>query len=291
MAAPFPAPTKTWHSKAYDRIDPKRPELSAKGKNVLVTGGGIGIGAAVVRSFAEAGASTIGILGRTESALMETKESVESDFKLTKVIVLVADLTDEASVTKALNHFNSFAGLIDVLVHNAAYMSDLLPIADAKVDEWFKSFEINVKGSFIITKAFLPLAAKNAVLIASSTGAISFLMPKTSSYLPSKLAESRFFEHVQSENPHIRVHNVHPGGIQTRMADKTQAAGMEIPMDDISLSGAFTVWLASEEAAFTKGKFLWANWDVTELEAISDRLRDTSYLSIGAVIDGFPFAQ
>lgn len=59
----------------------------------------------------------------------------------------------------------------------------------------------------------------------------------------------------------------------------------------VSLSSAFTVWLASEEAAFTKGKFLWANWDVTELEAISDRLRDTSYLSIGAVIDGFPFAQ
>jgi NAD(P)-dependent dehydrogenase (short-subunit alcohol dehydrogenase family) len=83
-----------------------------------------------------------------------------------------------------------------------------------------------------LTKAFLPLAAKDAVLIASGTGAISFLMPKTASYLVSKLAESRFFEHVQAENPHIRVHNVHPGGIQTRMADKTQAAGMEIPMDD-----------------------------------------------------------
>lgn len=142
MAAPFPAPTKTWHSKSYDKIDPKRPELSAKGKNVLVTGGGIGIGAAVVRSFAEAGASTIGILGRTESALMETKESVESDFKSTKVIVLVADLTDEASVTKALKSFNDSVGLIDVLVHNAAYMSDLVPIANAEVGEWFKSFEV-----------------------------------------------------------------------------------------------------------------------------------------------------
>lgn len=43
---------------------------------------------------------------------------------------------------------------------------------------------------------------------------------------------SRFFEHVQSENPHIRVHNLHPGGIQTNMAVKTQAAGMNIPMDD-----------------------------------------------------------
>lgn len=142
MAAPFPAPTKTYHTKAYDRIDPTRPELSCKGKNVLVTGGGIGIGAAVVRSFAEAGASTIGILGRTESALTKTKKTIESDFKSTKVIVLRADLTDEVSVTNALNHFNSSAGLIDVLVHNAAYMSDLVPITEAKVDEWFKSFEV-----------------------------------------------------------------------------------------------------------------------------------------------------
>lgn len=142
MAAPFPSPTKTYHTKAYDKIDPKRPELSCKGKNVLVTGGGIGIGAAVVRSFAEAGASTIGILGRTESALLTTKETIESEFKSTKVIVLRADLTDEASVTQALNNFKNSAGLIDVLVHNAAYMSDLVPLSEAKVDEWFKSFEV-----------------------------------------------------------------------------------------------------------------------------------------------------
>lgn len=142
MAAPFPAPTQTWHSKAYSKIDPKRPELSAKGKNVIVTGGGIGIGASIVKSFAEAGASTIGVLGRTESALMETKESIEAEFKPTKVIVLAADITDETSVTKALNSFKSSVGLIDVLVHNAAYMSDLVPIQDAEVGEWFKSFEI-----------------------------------------------------------------------------------------------------------------------------------------------------
>ncbi|UKZ84171.1 uncharacterized protein TrAFT101_000089 [Trichoderma asperellum] len=291
MAAPFPSPTQQWHSTAYSEIDPKRPELSAKGKNVLITGGGIGIGASVVRSFAEAGASTISILGRTENALIKTKENIETEFKSTKVIVLVADITDELSVTKAFNSFKSSVGLIDVLVHNAAYMSDLVPIHDAEVGEWFKSFEINVKGAFLVTKAFLPLEAENAVLVAMGTGAMSFLMPKSSSYLTSKLAESRFFEHVQAENPHIRVHNVHPGGIQTRMADKTQAAGMTIPMDDISLSGDFAVWLASPEAAFTKGKFLWASWDVAELKSQSDKLLETSYLSMGAVLDGFPFGK
>lgn len=152
MTAPFPSPTKNWHNKAYSQIDPKRPELSAKGKNVIVTGGGIGIGASVVRSFAEAGASTIGVLGRTESALTKTKENIEAEFKSTKVIVLAADITNEASVTKALNNFKSSVGLIDVLVHNAAYMSDLVPINDAEVGEWFKSFEV----CYDITKISCP---------------------------------------------------------------------------------------------------------------------------------------
>jgi NAD(P)-dependent dehydrogenase (short-subunit alcohol dehydrogenase family) len=142
MAAPFPSPTQTWHSKSYSKIDPKRPELSAKGKNIIVTGGGIGIGASIAKSFAEAGASTIGVLGRTESALLTTKESIEAEFKSTKVVVLVADLANEASVNKALNDFKNSVGLIDVLVHNAAYMSDLVPIKDAEVNEWFKSFEV-----------------------------------------------------------------------------------------------------------------------------------------------------
>jgi hypothetical protein len=58
-----------------------------------------------------------------------------------------------------------------------------------------------------------------------------------------------------------------------------------------SLSGAFTVWLASPEAAFAKGKFLWANWDVTELESQADKFLESSYLSMGGVLDGFPFVK
>ena len=55
----------------------------------------------------------------------------------------------------------------------------------------------------------------------------------------------------------------------------------------VSLPASFIVWLASSEASFLKGKFLWANWDVYELKAKAEKIRDTTYLSVGLV--GWPF--
>jgi hypothetical protein len=79
MAAPFPSPTSTWHSNTYPSLAPSRPELSAKGKTVLITGGGTGIGAETARYFAQAGATRIAILGRREQPLLDTKTSIERD--------------------------------------------------------------------------------------------------------------------------------------------------------------------------------------------------------------------
>lgn len=55
----------------------------------------------------------------------------------------------------------------------------------------------------------------------------------------------------------------------------------------VSLPASFIVWLASPEANFLKDKFLWANWDVDELKAQAEKIRDTTYLSVGLV--GWPF--
>ena len=55
----------------------------------------------------------------------------------------------------------------------------------------------------------------------------------------------------------------------------------------VSLPASFSVWLASPEARFLKGKFLWANWDVDELKAKAKEIEESNLLSIG--LSGWPF--
>ena len=55
----------------------------------------------------------------------------------------------------------------------------------------------------------------------------------------------------------------------------------------MSLPGSFNVWLASPEAQFLKGKFLYANWDVDELKARAEEIKTSGQLSIG--LGGWPF--
>jgi NAD(P)-dependent dehydrogenase (short-subunit alcohol dehydrogenase family) len=118
-----------------------------------------------------------------------------------------------------------------------------------------------------------------SVLINVSTAAAHVPpIPGMSAYATSKFASTRFFEYVGWENPDIRVANVHPGVIPTAMEAKSRASGYDFPMDTsefdvaycewkinadcfqiVDLPASFIVWVASPEAEFTKGKYLWVN--------------------------------
>ncbi|RAL64947.1 hypothetical protein DID88_001538 [Monilinia fructigena] len=85
----------------------------------------------------------------------------------------------------------------------------------------------------------------------------------------------------------MNVFHVHPGVISTAMgleAGSIETLGQE---DDVSLAASFNVWLASPEARFLKGKYVWANWDVDELKAKSKEIEESARLDIGIV--GWPF--
>jgi NAD(P)-dependent dehydrogenase (short-subunit alcohol dehydrogenase family) len=138
MKAPFPAPVNNWHNDTYASIDPKRPELSAKGRKIVITGGGYGIGRATAEAFAVAGASSIAILGRKEAPLLETKKHIESTYKVS-VTTHIADITDEAAVKKAAKEIGEW----HVLDMNAGYFSEPAGTLESSADEWFKSFEVH----------------------------------------------------------------------------------------------------------------------------------------------------
>ena len=243
----FPSFTKKWHNNTYASIDPSKAALSAARKAVVVTGGGAGVGRSITQAFAVAGAATILITGRTEKTLLDAKKEIEAAFPQTKVQTFAADITNEQAVNDAFGSLNT---KIDVLVHNAGYLPDVEPVSTTPVTEWWRGFEINVKGSFIVTQAFLKHAAKDAVLVNMTTGVAHLpTFPHYSSYAASKLAAVKFFNGVQAENPDVRVVNVHPGVIKSDMSDKSAAHGEVFPFDD-GESSTVIYLCASLEADF-----------------------------------------
>jgi NAD(P)-dependent dehydrogenase (short-subunit alcohol dehydrogenase family) len=226
----IPTFTKTWHNTTYSAIDPTRPELSAAGKTIFVTGGGYGIGASIVMSFARAGARDIIITGRTATRLQETKAKVEKAMS-TRVHVFTADVTDEEAIAAIFKEVGSTIGRVDVLVANAGYLPEPKPFSSGSMKDWWRGFEVNVKGTAITAQAFLTVAAEKAVLLSVSTLIVHVgCFPGFSSYAASKTATVRALDFVQGENPGIRVLSIQPGVVDTDMNKKS---GMtDVPFDD-----------------------------------------------------------
>ena len=86
-------------------------------------------------------------------------------------------------------------------------------------------------------------------------------------------------EYLASENPNVRAYSLHPGIIDTEMSRKSVAMSNEpvkLRWDNVSVASDFMVWLSSGEGKETvpSGRFVWANWDVEELNARKKELWD-----------------
>ncbi|KAE9369669.1 oxidoreductase [Stipitochalara longipes BDJ] len=289
MAAPFPSPTSKWHTKTYPSISPTRPELSAKGKTVVVTGGGTGIGAETAHYFAEAGATRIALLGRREQPLLDTKASIEHKFANVKVFVASTDVTKKSEVDNAFAKF-VVGGKIDVLVSNAAMIGPQEPVREVDGDKFLEAIHLNLKGSMNVAQAFLRHAAADAVAIdVNSSAAHLNFAAKFASYSVAKLAIFRLWDSLAVGNPGLSIFHIQPGIVDTAMNKESGGIDAVGFSDDVSLPASFNVWLASPEARFLKGKFLWTNWDVDELKARANEIESSAQLSIGLV--GWPFGD
>jgi NAD(P)-dependent dehydrogenase (short-subunit alcohol dehydrogenase family) len=230
MAAPFPSPTMKWHTKAYQSISPSRPELSAKGRTVLVTGGGTGIGSETARHFAEAGASRIALLGRREQPLLDTKASIENTFPNVEVFVASTDVTDKGQVDAA---FANFAGdeSIDIFVSGAAIIGPQESVENVDSDQFLEAIQVNLKGSLAVAQAFLRHASPDAVAIDinSSAAHVNF-GPGLAAYSIAKFAVFRLWDSVAFAKPNISVFHIQPGVVDTAMnkeAGGVKAIGIE----------------------------------------------------------------
>jgi NAD(P)-dependent dehydrogenase (short-subunit alcohol dehydrogenase family) len=223
--------TATWHDKPYPFISPSRSELSAAGKNVVITGGGTGIGKATAIAFAKAGAASVAILGRRLDRLHTSASEITAAGPATRVLFETADITKRTSIDGALKTIVGQVGKIDIFVSNAGVLPSSGGVASYDESELRRGFEVNVIGSLNAVQAFIPLAAPGAKLfnISSCLAHLAPVAPVEDvfAYAVTKLASTRMFDFVAAENPELHVVNVHPGVTDTEINANTDVKGVD----------------------------------------------------------------
>jgi NAD(P)-dependent dehydrogenase (short-subunit alcohol dehydrogenase family) len=279
--------TKTYHKKPYPAIDPTHPALSAEGKTILITAGHTGIGYAIAQNFAAAGASNIIILARRLEVLEKAAKDLSAAHPTTKVHFFAASITDHDAIKRIFLEIRDKIAEIDILVTSAAYVAPSFPILELPSEQLEASFATNVVGNSNLVREFLGTdTTMEKTIIDISSLAAHLYLPRISAYSITNLAFTQWMAHLHEELGHksVRIHSLHPGGPLT---EAVRAFGMTEDMmdwDDVQLSGQFVVWLASDEADFLRGRFVWANWDVEELVARKQEFEaDKDLLKIGLI--------
>ncbi|KAF3025594.1 hypothetical protein E8E14_012281 [Neopestalotiopsis sp. 37M] len=273
----FKSFTKTWHSEPYPFISPSRPELSAEGKNVVITGGGTGIGKAIGIAFAQAGAQSVAVLGRRRDRLEAAAQAIQAANSSTQVLFETGDVDNLESLVAALDKIVARVGKTDIFLANAGILPTEGPVAQYDEAELRRCLETNVIGAFNSVQAFVRCAAPGAKLFNTSSGLGHLAplpeIPGVFSYSASKAAALKIFEYFATENPGYHVVSIQPGIISTEINP------MELPAHML-------VWLASKEAEFLKDKYVWVNWDAEELLARADEIRSSMLLRVS--LNGMP---
>lgn len=239
-------------------------------RRALITGASSGIGTATALELARTGAAVwITYTGRETEAARVAEECRAAGAPEARVSRL--DLRDRESVDALIAEITAAWGSLHVLVNNGG-VCPYTPYDEIDIDEWDLVLETNARGTFLLTRAALPLLRaaegdRSVINLSSIAGQVGALQTGIH-YAASKgalLAITRSFaRHLAAEG--IRVNAVTPGPVASAITDELSAEGREKLESGIPL-GAFgrpadVAWivasLASERAGFITG----ATYDV-----------------------------
>ena len=186
-------------------------------KTIFITGGSRGIGEAIVRM--SAGKYNVAFTyNRSKERALDIEKSLNEKFG--GVFAVYCDVSDEKSVQEAVNAVKKRFGKIDILVNNAGIAKSGLLI-DFSLEEWKELFDVNVNGTFNVTKAVLAdmmSRGDGAVVNVSSVWGVKGASMEVA-YSSTKAAIIGFTKALAKEvaPSNVRVNAVAPGAIDTDM--------------------------------------------------------------------------
>jgi 3-oxoacyl-[acyl-carrier protein] reductase len=232
------------------------------GRVAVVTGGGQGIGEAICRRFAAAGAK-VGVLDMSPDNASRVAKDIDG-------LAVVGDITKESDLSRVFGDVKTRLGPVDILVNNAGVASRKgrdLPIWELVREDWEYVLNINVIGLVQCCKAVLPSMMERRfgriVNIASIAGKEG--NPKMGPYSASKAAVIALTKSLSKElvgKGDICVNSISPAVIQTPILDQLNQEQINMMLSKIPLGrtgkpeevAALVHFLSSNECSFTTGQ-------------------------------------
>ena len=237
----------------------------------LVTGAAAGIGRACAMRLAREGKS-VGVLDLNLEGCQKVVDEITAAGG--KAIALQASIVDRPQVSAAVAKLREAFGPVTIVVNNAG-ISNFIPFEELTDADWDRMFEINTKGTFVVTQICLPdmKAAKWGRVINISSSSAQTGSVEQVHYSASKGAVISMTRSLaQALGPHgITVNNIPPGAVMQTIMSEENKHRFQIPMEQLlkiipvgrtgvpeDIANA-CAWLASEDSGYVSGQTIGVN--------------------------------
>lgn len=203
--------------------------MQLAGKVALITGAGSGIGKATALLFAKEGAK-VAALSRTQDELQETVSQIQNAG--TEGMSVEADISQPEQMQQAMQQVVDRWGRLDIVFANAGINGVWAPLEELDPEEWNKTINVNLTGTYLTVKYAVPYLKKQggSVIITSSVnGTRMFSNTGATAYACTKAAQVAFAKMVALElaKNRIRVNVICPGAIETNIEESTDRQDLE----------------------------------------------------------------
>lgn len=243
----------------------------------LITGAASGIGKATAELFARNGAA-IGALDRDVHDVREAVEAINRGGG--RAVALAADVSEPSEVEAAVEQLAGRYGRLDIVMANAGINGVWAPLEELAPEEWDRTLNINLKGTFLTVKYAVPHLRKqggSVIVVSSVNGTRIFSNTGATAYSCSKAGQVAFAKMVAVElgRSRIRVNVICPGAIATDISESTEQRHLEhvripveypeggrIPISDDKPGSAeqvaeLALFLASDASSHISGTEVW----------------------------------